>query len=107
MFALPKKGERLVQAQKKNEAVRVYVSVAVDFDSTGQMIPKSLTWEDGHQYGIDRLIDVRPSVAARAGGHGDRYTVCIGNQEKYLFFEHNPVNGQRITGRWFVEKKKP
>ena len=96
-----------MQAQKKNEAVKVYVSVAVDFDNIGQMIPKSLTLEDGHQYGIDRLIDVRPSVAALAGGQGDRYTVCIGNQEKYLFFEHNPVNEQRITGRWFVEKKKP
>lgn len=94
-----------MQAQRKAKTARVYVSVAVDFDSNGQMYPKSLMWEDGHQYEIDRILDVRPSFSARAGGQGDRYTVRIGNQEKYLFFEHNPEYGQKIPGRWFVERK--
>lgn len=96
-----------MQAQKKKDAVKVYVSVAVDFDSLGQMIPKSLVWEDGRQYEIDRLVDVRPTYAAKAGGQGDRYTVRIGNQEKFLFFEHNPAYGEKIPGRWFVERKEP
>lgn len=92
--------------QKQARAIKVYISVAVDFDCFGQMIPKSLTWEDGHQYEIERLLDVRPSFAARAGGQGDRYTVRIGNQEKHLFFEHNPEYGQKTLGRWFVERKE-
>ena len=41
---------------------------------------------------IDRVLDVRAAAAARAGGHGDRYTVRIGGQITYLFFEH-AVNG--------------
>lgn len=85
---------------------KVYVAVSVDFDTGGQMRPKTLTWEDGHQYEIDRLLSIRPSYAARAGGQGDCYTVRIGNQEKQLYFEHNPEYGKPVTGRWFVERKE-
>lgn len=95
-----------MEKQKAPNNPKVYVAVAVDFDTSGQMRPKTLIWEDGHQYEIDRLLDIRPSYAARAGGQGDRYTVRIGNQEKQLFFEHNPEYGKTITGRWFVERKE-
>jgi hypothetical protein len=54
---------------------------------------------------LDQVLDVRPSYSEKAGGQGDRYTVRIQNKERHLFFEHNPVFGQAITGRWFVERK--
>ncbi len=85
--------------------LRVYVSVDVAFDNSGRMMPMVLTWEDGHRYEIDQVLDVRPSYSEKAGGQGDRYTVRIQNKERHLFFEHNPVFGQAITGRWFVERK--
>lgn len=94
-----------MQTEQKQKGIKVYVSVAVDFDTDGKMIPKTLTWEDGQKFDIERLLDVRPSFAARAGGQGDRYTVRISNMERYLFFEHNPEYGKQITGRWFVERK--
>ena len=40
----------------------------------------------------------------KAGGQGDRYTVVMEGQEKYLFFEH-PCESEKTfsIGRWFVE----
>ncbi|GHU83992.1 hypothetical protein FACS1894196_4730 [Clostridia bacterium] len=92
-------------AGQEKVPVKVYVPVVVAFDEDGRMIPESLTWEDGQRYEIERLLAVRPGYAARVGGHGDRYTVRIGTQQRYLYFEHNLQYGQPITGRWFVERK--
>jgi len=87
---------------------KVYVSVSVDFNQDGQMVPKRLVWDDGVQqeaFEIDKVLDVRPAYAARAGGQGDRYTIRISGKERYLYFEHNPDYGDKVIGRWFVERK--
>ena len=68
------------------------------------MRPRALRWEDGRVYPIDRVLDIRPANALKAGGHGDRYTVRIGGHETYLFFEH-AVGGGAAPGRWFVERR--
>ncbi len=83
---------------------KVYVPVQVIFSREGDMFPRALRWEDGQVYPIDRVLDVRPASALRAGGHGDRYTVRIGGRETYLFFEH-AVGGGAAPGRWFVERR--
>ena len=82
-------------------SLKVYVDVTVDFDTDGQMYPRTLTWEDG-----DKVKAIRPAHAERAGGQGDRYTVMIDGHEKYLFFEHNSDFGNKNVGRWFVERKE-
>lgn len=85
--------------------LKVYVDVIVSFRNDGVMLPRQITWEDGHKYEIDRVSDIRPAAAARAGGQGDRYTVWINGQQSYLFFERNcSLIGNNI-GRWFVERK--
>ena len=66
---------------------KVYVAVAVYFNEEGVMLPRALTWEDGHTYQIDRVVDIRPAYAAKAGGQGDRYTVMMRGQRRFLFFE--------------------
>lgn len=86
-------------------SIKTYVHVNVDFDDAGRMHPTRILWEDGMMYEIDRVLDVRPAFAARAGGQGDRYTIRLGGQITYLFFEHNADYGSRIPGRWFVERK--
>jgi hypothetical protein len=86
--------------------IKVYVPVEVAFDETGQMYPRVIHWEDGKKYEIDRLLDVRPAPAARAGGQGDRYTIRMNGRETYIFFEHNAEYGSQITGRWFVERRE-
>ncbi len=87
--------------------VREYVEVNVDFSPDGAMIPRVLIWEDGHHYLIDRIKAVQAAPALKAGGQGDRYTVMIQGQERYLFFEHNADYGHERVGKWFVEKKLP
>lgn len=80
---------------------RVYVKVDSSFDTTGYMLPRSITWSDGRVYRIDRVRDFRP-----AGGElaCDCFTVIIAGQEKHLFFERtDPLFTARI-GRWFVER---
>lgn len=85
--------------------IKVYVDVVVHFNSTGVMLPRQITWEDGHKYEIDRVTDIRQAAAAKAGGQGDRYTVWINGQQSYLFFERNSSLTGNNIGRWFVERK--
>ena len=51
---------------------RVYVEVEVQFISDGSMRPRALIWHDGRRYEIERILDVRPACAQKAGGQGDR-----------------------------------
>ena len=89
----------------KENTVKVYVPVDVQFRSDGVMLPRMITWEDGTKYEIDRVSDIRQAAAMRAGGQGDRYTVYINGKQSYLFFERSAqVVGCRL-GRWFVERK--
>lgn len=73
---------------------KAYVAVDVLFDVNGKMIPRSITWEDGRVYDIDRITDVRRAASLKAGGQGIRYTCRIRGKEKYLFYD---------TDKWFVE----
>ena len=84
---------------------KTYVEVSVSFDEDGRMTPRELIWEDGTRFEIDRILDVRPAPARRGGGYGDRYTIRIGAQQSYLFFERSPALSGAQLGRWFVERK--
>ena len=83
------------------------MKVRVDFNDEGTMLPRSILWADGREYPIDRVKDIRSAPAQKAGGQGDRYTVMIAGQERFLFFEHNADYGNERVGRWFVEVKNP
>ena len=64
---------------------KVYVKVTAVFSEDGRLTPLSLIWEDGREYPIDRILDVRPSPALKAGGQGDRYTIRTCGRESFLF----------------------
>lgn len=85
--------------------IRQYIDVDVSFDPDGRMRPRMLTWLDGNKFEIDRVMDVRPAHAEKAGGQGDRYKVKVRGQDKELYFEHNPDISSMFVGRWFVEIK--
>ena len=87
-------------------ALKVYVPVEVQFRSDGVMLPRRITWEDGTNYEIDRVTDIRQAAAMRAGGQGDRYTVLINGKQSFLFFERSPDQTGNNIGRWFVERKQ-
>ena len=82
---------------------RIYVKVTSDFDSTGFMQPRSITWKDGRVFKIDRVTDFRPASSVGMRFRGDCYTVVIKNERKHLFFERADPNYDNSVGRWFVE----
>ena len=61
--------------------IKVYVDVTARFNSEGVLIPLSLTWEDGEEFEIDRVTDIRQAAAMKAGGQGDRYTIWVRAQQ--------------------------
>ena len=82
---------------------KVYVPVKADFDADGNIRPYEITWEDGTRYQIDRVLDVRQAAAMRSGGQGDRYTVVIQGEERYLYYERPTELHPSRFGRWFVQ----
>ena len=82
---------------------KCFIKVSVDFDSTGYMQPKSITWQDGRTFDIEKAVDCRPASNIHPGLSGDCYTVVVRGQTKHLFFERiNQPSGGRI-GRWYIE----
>ena len=85
--------------------IKVYLGVEVDFGSDGVMLPRTIIWEDGSRFEVDRVLDIRPAAAQKAGGQGDKYTFEINGQIRHIFFEHNCDYGSANLGRWFMEWK--
>lgn len=86
---------------------KAYVPVDVHINADGIMLPRCIIWEDGLKYPIDRVVDIRQAAAAKAGGQGDRYTVIVHGQRKYLYFERSTKLTGSVIGRWFVERRIP
>ena len=83
---------------------KVYVKVNSDFDQTGHVLPRTITWSDGRVFRIEAVKDLRPASTLGKGRNGDCYTIIVQGEEKHLFFEKNTeLYGSRI-GRWFVER---
>ena len=83
---------------------KVYVKVNSDFDATGYMVPRTITWADGRIFTIDEVKDFRPASTLVRGHSGDCYTVMIRGEEKFLFSEKTSDLFAARCGRWFVEK---
>lgn len=75
---------------------KTYVSVNVDIDEEGAVLPRVIRWRGGRAYPIERVTYKCRAASYKVGGGGIRYTVQIAGQEKYLFNEGN---------KWFVEAK--
>jgi hypothetical protein len=86
---------------------KVYVKVTAAFSSDGKLTPLSLTWEDGQEYPIDRVLDIRPSPALKGGG---RATVFDPHVRRRAFSFLNAAQRFRIrisgAGLWSGGSKK-
>lgn len=88
---------------RSSAPIRKYIKVTSEFDATGHMQPKAITWEDGRVFQIEQVRDFCPAANLGSNVNGDCYTVVIKGVEKHLFFERsNPLFHSRF-GRWFVE----
>ena len=80
-----------------------YVEVVASFRDDGLLLPREIVCDDGRHYEIDRVTQITPAASMKVGGQGDRYTIYINGQQRYLFFERSAsIRGNNI-GRWFVE----
>ena len=75
---------------------KIYVDVNATFTKDGMLLPKSFVWEDGVEYEISNVKDIRRAASLKAGGAGMRYTCVVDGKEVYLFYEDNNM--------WFMEK---
>ena len=82
---------------------RIYVKIRADFDENGIMLPRLIIWEDGRKFPIDRVSDIRQAASMKSGGQGDRYTIILCGETRYLFFERSANSKGNIIGRWFIE----
>ena len=73
---------------------KIYVGILSLTHPDGSIIPLKLVWPDGRQWNIDKVSDVRPGVARKAGGEGVRFLCRISGHERELWYSH---------GQWFVE----
>lgn len=58
-------------------ADHAYLGVYSFTTPDGQIIPHRIQWEDGQEWDIDKVMDVRPGVSRKAGGAGLRYLIRI------------------------------
>ncbi len=83
---------------------KIYVSVNSDFDPTGYMQPRSITWKDFRTFPIEEVRDFRPGSTLGQDCTADAcFTVLIHGEEKHLYFERARSSFSSIFGRWFVE----
>ncbi len=76
--------------------MKKYINVIASFDTTGNITPIKIIWDDESSFKIDRISEIRPAVSLKAGGAGMRYTCFIHGHQRYVFFER---------GLWYVESK--
>ena len=74
---------------------RINLTVNVRHEKDGSAFPTSIVWEDGRQFEVDKIIDIRNAAAHKCGGVGIRYTCKICGKTVELFDE---------DGHWFMEK---
>lgn len=86
----------------RNKKEKVYVKVCTDFDSTGYMQPRSVTWGDGRTFMIEKVKDFRPASIYHDGFNGYCFTVMIKGEEKQLYFEPSDSTYASRIGRWYV-----
>lgn len=80
-----------------------HVEMIVRYLEDGTILQLAARWSEGRLYEIDRVLDVRPCAALKAGGAGIRYTCCI-------FFgtcSQNTPGNRRVSGGAFYCFSRP
>ena len=74
---------------------KIELNIIVQHFPDGKAIPKTIIWEDGRRFSIDRILDIRKAAALKCGGVGIRYICRICGKEVPIFEE---------DGVWFIEQ---
>lgn len=75
---------------------KVFVRVLAEIDEEGRVCPKSVTWEDGREFIIDKVTRVQRACASKVGGTAIRYSISVCGKQTFLYED---------DGKWFVESE--
>ena len=84
------------QERRKRNEHRLDIGLLVEFGIDNSVTPRTIIWEDGRRFEIDRILDMQKCAALKAGGAGVRYICRVRGKEIALFFDES-------IG-WFIEK---
>lgn len=73
---------------------KVFVKVIAEIDEQGIVCPKSIIWEDGRRFAVDKITRVQRACAGKVGGTAIRYSIYVCGKQTYLYEDE---------GKWFVE----
>ena len=73
---------------------RIELDIIVEHRKDGLALPKTIIWDDGRRFDIDRVLDIRKAAATKCGGIGICYICRIRGREYRIFDE---------DGKWFIE----
>ena len=90
-----RKMKMTIPSYKLVSIMKIPLKVNAYFDLNGKIMPRSIEWEDGRVFAVDRVIDVRRAASLKAGGTGLRYICRICGRTVALFNDEN---------KWFMEK---
>lgn len=57
--------------------IKKYVEVTAAFDANGRLRPLFIKWDDGREFHIDKIKDIRRTNSVAVAGKGIRYTFLI------------------------------
>ena len=49
---------------------RIELDIIVEHRKDGLALPKTIIWDDGRRFDIDRVLDIRKAAATKCGGIG-------------------------------------
>lgn len=78
-------------------AAKKFVPVIAKFEEDGKIIPMKILREDGREFDVGFIFDIRPRSSLKVDGQGTRYLCRIKNKDVYAYYE---------KPKWFVESKE-
>lgn len=73
---------------KMRPAEKIYGGILSLAHPDSSVVSLKLMWLDGRQWCDDRVLDVHPGVARKAGGEGLRFLSWISGHERELWYSH-------------------
>ena len=75
--------------------MKKYIRIVVEFERDGTLLPIRIIWDNGAEYPISKILDVRYFSSERERASGIKYTCLIRGKTREIFFDRS---------RWYVSR---
>lgn len=77
---------------------KIAVEMIVEHSKEGIIFPLIMIWDDGREFYIDNVLNIKSARSLKIGGSGIRYRCKIRNKYVYLWLDENI---------WYLEVENP